>query len=34
MPDRAQNVVLGLAIVLFSIFPEIVTWLPEVLYQE
>ncbi len=27
-------VVLGLAIVLFSIFPEIVTWLPEVLYKE
>lgn len=27
-------VVLGLAIVLFSIFPEIVTWLPEVLYKD
>lgn len=27
-------VVLGLAIVLFSAFPQIVTWLPEVLYSE
>ncbi|MCT1656877.1 hypothetical protein [Brevibacterium luteolum] len=27
-------VVLSLAIVLFSVFPQIVTWLPEVLYSE
>lgn len=27
-------VVLGLAIVLFSVFPQIITWLPEVLYSE
>lgn len=27
-------VVLSLAIVLFSVFPPIVTWLPEVLYSE
>ena len=27
-------VVLSLAIVLFSVFPQIVTWPPEVLYSE